>query len=139
MVSLAKGWNETIKACPVSLFVRNRDHPGEHGRSNEPRYTDQFFLQSHRVVRPASQREPDMYRKIRLGFLAVIFLVCLILDSGTQAQLNFSTGWGKRSERRGGVVECGSGVAPKLEQLLNVYFLIQMEAQKMLDCRKLNE
>ncbi|XP_076295636.1 adipokinetic prohormone type 3 [Lasioglossum baleicum] len=85
-----------------------------------------------------------MYRKIRLGFLAVIFLVCLILVSGTRAQLNFSTGWGKRSERRGASdsmdsVNCGSRGAPTLEQLLNVYHSIQMEAQKMLDCRKLNE
>ncbi|XP_076229567.1 adipokinetic prohormone type 3 [Nomia melanderi] len=84
-----------------------------------------------------------MYRKIRLGFLAVIFLLCLILDSGAQAQLNFSTGWGKRSQRRGpldsGSVECGSRVTPSLEQLLNVYRTIQMEAQQMLDCRKLNE
>ncbi|XP_076678439.1 hypertrehalosaemic prohormone [Andrena cerasifolii] len=84
-----------------------------------------------------------MYRKIRLGFLAIIFLLCLTLDSGTEAQLNFSTGWGKRSQRMGvvgpGNAECGARARPSLEQLLAVYNLIQAEAQRMLDCRKLNE
>ncbi|XP_076241249.1 red pigment-concentrating prohormone [Calliopsis andreniformis] len=84
-----------------------------------------------------------MYRKIRLSFLALIFLVCLSLDSGAQGQLNFSTGWGKRSHKVGtvesGSFECGPQARPTLEQVLSVYNLIQTEAQRMLDCRKLNE
>ncbi|KZC10565.1 hypothetical protein WN55_02002, partial [Dufourea novaeangliae] len=70
------------------------------------------------------------YRKIRLGFLTVILLLYLMLDSGTEAQLNFSTGWGKRSQRRGsldpGSIDCASRVAPTMEQLLNIYHSIQV-------------
>ncbi|XP_076630619.1 adipokinetic prohormone type 2 [Colletes latitarsis] len=84
-----------------------------------------------------------MYRKFRRCSLAIIILLCLIFDSGTEAQLNFSTGWGKRSQRVGfaesGSLECVPRGRPSLEQLLNVYNFIQTEAQKMLDCRKLNE
>ncbi|XP_033174960.1 hypertrehalosaemic prohormone [Bombus impatiens] len=85
-----------------------------------------------------------MHRKVRLEFLvfSIILLLCLILNSGAEAQLNFSTGWGKRSQRLEWSAvrpECPSQARPSLEQLLNVYHLIQMEARKMLECRKPNE
>ncbi|XP_017889850.1 hypertrehalosaemic prohormone-like [Ceratina calcarata] len=86
-----------------------------------------------------------MYHKIRLGFLAIILLLCLTLDHEAEAQLNFSTGWGKRS-RRVGVLEWGAGrndcasqARPSFEQLLTVYNVIQAEAQRLIDCRKLSE
>lgn len=86
----------------------------------------------------------DMHRKLRPSFFAfsIILLLCLILNTG--AQLNFSTGWGKRSQRIGVVewgvrTECATQAKPSVEQLLSVYHLIQIEARKMLDCRKLNE
>ncbi|XP_017796574.1 PREDICTED: adipokinetic prohormone type 2-like [Habropoda laboriosa] len=87
-------------------------------------------------------RADDMYRKIRLGFLAIILLLCLSLDA--VAQLNFSTGWGKRSQRVGALewatrTDCDSQGKPSLEQLLTVYNFIQAEARKMLDCRRVNE
>ncbi|XP_076758814.1 hypertrehalosaemic prohormone [Xylocopa sonorina] len=86
-----------------------------------------------------------MCRKIRLGFLAIILLLWLALDFGAEAQLNFSTGWGKRSQRIGVVdwggarTECSLQARPSMEQLLTFYNLIQAEARRMLDCRKLNE
>lgn len=97
------------------------------------------------------------------------------MNTGVEAQLNFSTGWGKRSQRIGVVewgvrTECATQAKPSVEQLLSVYHLIQVcvsqlvsyilnrlnekkeqllterfvfdlqiEARKMLDCRKLNE
>lgn len=100
------------------------------------------------------------------------------MNTGVEAQLNFSTGWGKRSQRIGVVewgvrTECATQAKPTVEQLLSVYHLIQVcvsqlvpyilnrsnekkeqlltksglyivfnlqiEARKMLDCRKLNE
>ncbi|CAK9794658.1 hypothetical protein ANTPLA_LOCUS65 [Anthophora plagiata] len=84
----------------------------------------------------------DMYRKIRLGFLAIILLLCLSLEA--VAQLNFSTGWGKRSQRVGvpewaARADCASQAKPSLEQLLTVYNFIQAEVQKMLACRRPNE
>ncbi|XP_076165973.1 adipokinetic hormone [Ptiloglossa arizonensis] len=84
-----------------------------------------------------------MYGKIGRCPLAILFLLCLLLGWGAEAQLNFSTGWGKRSQTMGaaesGTFECSPRGRPTLEQLLNVYNFMQTEAQKMLDCRKLNE
>ncbi|CAD1472043.1 unnamed protein product [Heterotrigona itama] len=68
------------------------------------------------------------HRKARLAFLSIILLLCLTLHPGTEAQLNFSTGWGKRNQRlEWGALktECASQTRPFLEQLLTVYQLIQ--------------
>ncbi|XP_029052759.1 hypertrehalosaemic prohormone-like [Osmia bicornis bicornis] len=85
-----------------------------------------------------------MYRKIQLSFLAIVFLLCLSFELGADAQLNFSTGWGKRSQQRVSGFERANGecifqAKPSLEQLLIVYNIIQTEAKKMMDCRKLYE
>ncbi|XP_012283019.1 hypertrehalosaemic prohormone [Orussus abietinus] len=83
-----------------------------------------------------------MCRKIPSGLLAVVLLVCLILVTNVEAQLNFSTGWGKRSQilsTRGGNSPCSSQGRPTLDQLLGLYNLIQAEAQKIVDCQKLTK
>ena len=69
------------------------------------------------------------HRKARLAFFSIILLLCLILHPGTEAQLNFSTGWGKRNQRlEWGALktECSSQTRPFLEQLLSIYQLIQV-------------
>ncbi|XP_015432497.1 PREDICTED: uncharacterized protein LOC107188681 [Dufourea novaeangliae] len=143
---------ETIKASLSRLYPHKRDHvlvervPLEPLFRILPQHPYQRILPSS-VFQTTRRRHVTlltaMYRKIRLGFLTVILLLYLMLDSGTEAQLNFSTGWGKRSQRRGsldpGSIDCASRVAPTMEQLLNIYHSIQTEVQKMLDCRKLNE
>lgn len=53
------------------------------------------------------------------------------MNTGVEAQLNFSTGWGKRSQRIGVVewgvrTECATQAKPTVEQLLSVYHLIQV-------------
>nr|XP_012146916.1 PREDICTED: adipokinetic prohormone type 2-like [Megachile rotundata] len=81
-----------------------------------------------------------MYRKIQLSVLAIVFLLWLSLDLGAEAQLNFSTGWGKRNQRvNERANECVLRARPSLEQLLMVYDIIQTQARKMMDCRKLYE
>ncbi|KAI4500637.1 hypothetical protein M0802_004229 [Mischocyttarus mexicanus] len=89
----------------------------------------------------------NRYSKSRLNAITTILLVSLILLvylHETEGQLNFSTGWGKRNQN----IQTGSSnnprclqqqARPSLEQLLNIYNFIQIEAQKIVDCQKLNK
>ncbi|XP_012252631.1 hypertrehalosaemic prohormone-like [Athalia rosae] len=80
-----------------------------------------------------------MFFRIQSGCFVVVVAICLILALGTEAQLNFSTGWGKRSQipqTGGGSAMCSSQGKPSLNQLIAVYNLIQNEAQRILDCQK---
>ncbi|XP_033344480.1 uncharacterized protein LOC117230800, partial [Bombus vosnesenskii] len=137
-----RGCWEPIKKSSAWLSSRSRVHfRRTHDLEDQKR-----AARSSRIALVALNAIPtdDMHRKVRLEFLvfSIILLLCLILNSGAEAQLNFSTGWGKRSQRLEWSAvrpECPSQARPSLEQLLNVYHLIQMEARKMLECRKPNE
>ncbi|XP_032691270.1 adipokinetic prohormone type 3 [Odontomachus brunneus] len=80
-----------------------------------------------------------MFRKAPVSLLAVAFLFCLILVSNAEAQLNFSTEWGKRSQNARMKSDCPSRSTSSLEQLLKLYTFIQVEAQRILDCQNLNK
>ncbi|KAK7790124.1 hypothetical protein R5R35_001172 [Gryllus longicercus] len=58
----------------------------------------------------------------------VLVLAGLLLTFAS-AQVNFSTGWGKRSGTQDG---CKSS----MDSLMYIYKLIQMEAQKIIECEK---
>ncbi|XP_050595273.1 uncharacterized protein LOC126924598 [Bombus affinis] len=137
-----RGCRVPIKKSSAWLLYRSRVH----FRRTLNLEDQKRAARSFRIALVALNAIPtdDMHRKIRLEFLvfSVILLLCLILNSGAEAQLNFSTGWGKRSQRlewNAVRPECPSQARPSFEQLLNVYHLIQMEARKMLECRKPNE
>ncbi|XP_014601678.1 PREDICTED: hypertrehalosaemic prohormone-like [Polistes canadensis] len=88
-----------------------------------------------------------MYSKSRLNVITTILLASLILLvylHEAEGQLNFSTGWGKRNQN----IQTGISNNPRclpqqgrpsLEQLLNLYNFIQIEAQKIIECQKLNK
>ncbi|XP_035734142.1 hypertrehalosaemic prohormone-like [Vespa mandarinia] len=88
-----------------------------------------------------------MYLKNRLNVITIILLISLILLTNlheTEGQVNFSTGWGKRSQNiptsSTNNPRCLSQQGrPSLEQLLNLYNFIQIEAQKIVDRQKLNK
>ncbi|XP_015171791.1 PREDICTED: uncharacterized protein LOC107064052 [Polistes dominula] len=88
-----------------------------------------------------------MYSKSRLNVITTIFLATLILLAylhEAEGQLNFSTGWGKRNQNiqtaNSNNPRCLPQQArPSLEQLLNLYNFILIEAQKIVDCQKLNK
>ncbi|XP_015597536.1 hypertrehalosaemic prohormone [Cephus cinctus] len=83
-----------------------------------------------------------MCPKIHTTIFIVLAMIFMILAWSAEAQLNFSTGWGKRSQllpTGGSSSSCSSQGRPSLEQLLGLYNLIQMEAQRILDCQKLTK
>nr|XP_050848487.1 uncharacterized protein LOC127063151 [Vespula vulgaris] len=88
-----------------------------------------------------------MYSKSRSNVVTAILLVSLILLTylhETEGQVNFSTGWGKRNQNiptsNTNNPRCIPQQArPSLEQLLNLYNFIQIEAQKIVDRQKLNK
>ncbi|XP_015524394.1 hypertrehalosaemic prohormone-like [Neodiprion virginianus] len=81
-----------------------------------------------------------MFGRIKSGCFVLVLAILLIVALGTEAQLNFSTGWGKRVPNpqtgNGGSAMCSSQGKPSLNQLLAIYNLLQNEAQKLLDCQK---
>ncbi|XP_011307496.1 adipokinetic prohormone [Fopius arisanus] len=87
-----------------------------------------------------------MHNKIPPGILAILLIGCitLLFIGTTEAQLTFSTGWGKRNKNF--AVENGSGTRcseaqgkPPLEILVNLYNLIQNEAKRVINCEKMNQ
>ncbi|KAF5273423.1 hypothetical protein FQA39_LY07440 [Lamprigera yunnana] len=69
----------------------------------------------------------------------VIFLLVVVTVNICVAQLNFSTGWGKRSQsgNPSGITE-GNCKTP-VDTLMLIYKLIQNEAQKMQECEKFSK
>lgn len=79
--------------------------------------------------------------------LAVACLFYLIFLSDAEAQLTFSTGWGKRSQDmriRSSSTDCSSQSTSSFEQLLKLYTFIQVASQKKykvqskFQCKNLN-
>ncbi|XP_017769421.1 PREDICTED: hypertrehalosaemic prohormone-like [Nicrophorus vespilloides] len=63
-------------------------------------------------------------------FVAVVLLLASVV-AFSAAQLTYSTGWGKRS-LNGGETNCKSS----MDAVMAIYKLIQLEAQKMMDCER---
>ncbi|KAL2718472.1 adipokinetic prohormone type 3-like [Vespula squamosa] len=86
-------------------------------------------------------------RNNRSNVVTAILLVSLIFLTylhEAKGQVNFSTGWGKRSQNiptsNTNNPRClPQQGRPSLEQLLNLYNFIQIEAQKIVDRQKLNK
>ncbi|XP_044741690.1 hypertrehalosaemic prohormone-like [Chrysoperla carnea] len=77
-----------------------------------------------------------MVRSTIVFVVICTILVTLIIES--EAQLNFSTGWGKRSRNSGLSLDVdvndGAKCKVSVDSLMQIYKLIQMEAQKLLNC-----
>ncbi|XP_011149403.1 adipokinetic hormone [Harpegnathos saltator] len=80
-----------------------------------------------------------MFRRAPVSLLTVAFLFCLILALSVEAQLTYSTDWGKRSQNVRMKSDCPSRSTSLLEQLLKLYTFVQIEAQRILDCQNLNK
>ncbi|KAL6262657.1 hypothetical protein P5V15_005450 [Pogonomyrmex californicus] len=78
--------------------------------------------------------------KSSMSLLAIAFLFLILVSDG-EAQITFSTGWGKRNQDmriRSSNTNCLSQDA-SLDQLLKLYSFIQIEARRILDCQILNK
>ncbi|EFN77871.1 DE-cadherin [Harpegnathos saltator] len=86
------------------------------------------------------ERESESwFRRAPVSLLTVAFLFCLILALSVEAQLTYSTDWGKRSQNVRMKSDCPSRSTSLLEQLLKLYTFVQIEAQRILDCQNLNK
>nr|XP_022907736.1 hypertrehalosaemic prohormone-like [Onthophagus taurus] len=73
-----------------------------------------------------------LYVENLMMYRFLMILAILIALEVVTAQINFSTGWGKRSQGNFPVNNCN----PSMDAAFVVYKIIQTEAQKLIECDK---
>ncbi|XP_025834751.1 hypertrehalosaemic prohormone-like [Agrilus planipennis] len=68
--------------------------------------------------------------------LMVLFLILSTIIAMSFAQLNFSTGWGKRASNASPNGGSNENCKTSVEVLMLIYKLIQNEAQRVFECNK---